>query len=114
LNEQIFLLYTNKQQSTTSASKGRCTSKPVGGGGLGINSQAGDVLNLSLKVENPWSTTREGREQQKGKKSIKGKEKESFEVEIELHQSLNNLRNRAGDTGELTSRSNFRPKFNRR
>ncbi|GAA5958482.1 hypothetical protein JCM3765_007891 [Sporobolomyces pararoseus] len=99
-DEEIFLLYTNKQQSSSGSTRSN-TATTGAGGGLGINSQSGDVLNLSIVVENPWKQPRGGTEQKKGKKSSKGKEKESFEVEVELHQSIDSLRNRAGDTGSV-------------
>jgi len=66
-------------------------------------------LNLSLTIENPWLPPfdqNDGKKRAKGKKGME-KEKDSFEVEVELHQSLDNLRNRKGDTG--ASRRYFPP-----
>ncbi|GAA5847042.1 hypothetical protein JCM5353_005757, partial [Sporobolomyces roseus] len=95
-DEEIFLIYTNKQQSQAEES-------PNDTGGLGFHSSHGDVLNLSLTIENPWLPSvdqNDGKKRAKGKKS-KEKGKDSFEVEVEVHQSLDNLRNRKGDTGSV-------------
>ncbi|GAA5908339.1 uncharacterized protein JCM6883_004353 [Sporobolomyces salmoneus] len=98
-DEEIFLLYTKKQQASirlsalTAAQQGR-------EGGLGINSDSGDLLELSLSIENPWRKVEDETKRKKGKK-VQGKAKELIEVEVELHQSLNALRNRAGDTGSV-------------
>ncbi|GAA5877042.1 hypothetical protein JCM16303_006144 [Sporobolomyces ruberrimus] len=98
-DEEIFLLYTRKQQSShsineVSAKKGARPS------GLGFHSDQGDVLNLTITVEDPLNDPTESTVQKKGKKG-KGKQKASFEVEVELHQSLANLRHRTGDTGSV-------------
>ncbi|GAA5923193.1 uncharacterized protein JCM15063_003566 [Sporobolomyces koalae] len=98
-DEEIFLLYTNKQQRATSesAATGR------GAAELGYHSDQGDVLAVNLSVNNPWSgsgqadTVMKSRKFKKGK----GKEKETLEVNVELRQSLAALRNRKGDTGSV-------------
>lgn len=52
-------------------------------------------------ITNPWVAQGQRPSGGKGKKSRNGKEKEEVKVEIELHQSLDALRNRRGDTGAL-------------
>jgi hypothetical protein len=95
--EQIFLLYTRKQElSSTSPTSGDAQAATATG--LGAMDREG-VLNLSLTVPNPWVTMGNGgKKVGKGGRS-KGKQKEEVVVEVELHQSLDALRNRKGDTG---------------
>ncbi|GAA6058709.1 hypothetical protein JCM10212_003397 [Sporobolomyces blumeae] len=189
-DEEIFLLYTNKQLSLVDRSRQpappprgphpsrRCGARggpgdgdrdgDGGGGGLGFHSDRGDVLNVSLRVDNPWWTTRplsapstsphesrtaafepgtirptvlpeplDGKPPKRsstrrtdrakgrgnrvaeattttttptttatatgGRKGNKGKDRVSdgFEIQVEVHQSLNDLRNRKGDTGSV-------------
>ncbi|GAA5972342.1 hypothetical protein JCM11641_002417 [Rhodosporidiobolus odoratus] len=103
VDEEIFLLYTRKQQLAGPPTVG--SSGFPSSSGLGSHSDKEGVLFLSLAVSNPLSTVRDTSTAQ-GKKSKKagrkGTEKEEeVTVEVELHQELNALRNRKGDTGSV-------------
>lgn len=61
------------------------------------------MLNVSLAVANPWAVAPSGGGKKSARSSkAKGKQKEEVVVEVELHQSLDALRNRKGDTGEFS------------
>ncbi|GAA6036640.1 hypothetical protein JCM8097_001266 [Rhodosporidiobolus ruineniae] len=102
VDEEIFLLYTRKQQ----LAQQRAGAAAPSSSGLGSHSDKEGVLHLSLPISNPW-TTSNGAEAGRGKKrapvggSRKGKEKEDMTVEVELHQALDALRHRKGDTGSV-------------
>ncbi|GAA6004320.1 hypothetical protein JCM10207_000667 [Rhodosporidiobolus poonsookiae] len=105
VDEEIFLLYTRKQQlASTSDASTTAGSKQSG---LGSHSDKEEVLTVEIEVTNPWlaSSATSSIKPAKGKRgtssSKKGKEKEAVVVEVELHQALNDLRNRKGDTGSV-------------
>ncbi|GAA5894204.1 hypothetical protein JCM5296_004684 [Sporobolomyces johnsonii] len=99
-DEEIFLLYTRKQQTRAAAIDANEPSA-ASEGGLGFHSAKDEVLSLELVVTNPWMAPGQKPSGGKGKGNRKGKEKEEVTVEIELHQSLDALRNRRGDTGSV-------------
>ncbi|GAA6025774.1 hypothetical protein JCM11491_001988 [Sporobolomyces phaffii] len=98
-DEEIFLLYTRAAGSDA-------TPK----GGLGFHSAARDVLDLDLSIEPPPpdsvdsnsnSNQRRGRGRGRGRARANAN---AVEVHVELHQSVSNLRHRAGDTGSVVWR----------
>lgn len=98
LSDQIFLLYTRKNQST-----GAQSTTP----GLGfIDSKSGSV-SISLNIVEPLLPF----ELESSISKDKGKKKKSrgreVNVEFVIQQDLAALRNRKGDTGEIDS-SSFR------
>ncbi|GAA5959013.1 hypothetical protein JCM21900_000726 [Sporobolomyces salmonicolor] len=99
-DEEIFLLYARKQQNRAVAIDANDPSG-VSEGGLGFHSAKDEVLSLEFVITNPWVAQGQRPSGGKGKKSRNGKEKEEVKVEIELHQSLDALRNRRGDTGSV-------------
>lgn len=106
---QIFLLYTRKQQPRRTPAQG------LGRGqGLGISSDASDLVALSFSIEDPWAGSSESETQTRGRR-LKAKSRTArrgpVEVELEVHQSIDALRNRAGDTGESQLSSLPRKRF---
>ncbi|GAA5865483.1 hypothetical protein JCM8547_001260 [Rhodosporidiobolus lusitaniae] len=102
-DEEIFLCYTRKQRLTSSSAPSGSAAGTSAG--LGSHSDKEGVLNVSLVVGNPWSeanvTGSKGGKGGRSKGSRKGKEKEEVEVEVEVHQALDALRHRKGDTGSV-------------
>ncbi|GAA5838004.1 hypothetical protein JCM3766R1_004172 [Sporobolomyces carnicolor] len=104
-DEEIFLLYTRKQQPRRTPAQG------LGRGqGLGISSDASDLVALSFSIEDPWAGSSESETQTRGRR-LKAKSRTArrgpVEVELEVHQSIDALRNRAGDTGSVLWRSSL-------
>ncbi|GAA5916801.1 hypothetical protein JCM6882_004172 [Rhodosporidiobolus microsporus] len=103
VDEEIFLLYSRKQQLASTAAPGASTNAS----GLGSHSDKEGVLSLSLAIKDPWaaaagSSDALGRVKgPRGSNSKKGKEKEEVTVDVELHQALDALRHRKGDTGSV-------------
>lgn len=90
-------------------------------GGLGFHSSKDEVLPLSLTVRNPWADAN-GSDAVKSrvKKAAKGlagrkgdMARQEVTVEVEVHQSLGDLRNRKGDTG-ASERALLSPSCSRR
>lgn len=115
------MLYTRKLQlaaSSSSSSSDTAVLLPKTDG-LGFAAEAGAVIPVTLTVTNPWSAIeQEGggpapRAAASSRRRTKKKKKNSDEpkklaatraqdevtVEVELHQSLDALRHRKGDTG---------------
>ncbi|GAA5826898.1 hypothetical protein JCM11251_002148 [Rhodosporidiobolus azoricus] len=104
VDEEIFLLYSRKQQLASSNSAVASTSPS----GLGSHSDKEGVLSLSLAIKDPWTAAVDAGPHSSGRskrtassKSKKGKEKEEVTVDVELHQALDVLRHRKGDTGSV-------------
>lgn len=109
LLEQIFALVTRKLQfSSAPATRLQAEERPSEGG-LGFHSSKDEVLPLSLTVRNPWAdvdashaTKGKSKRSAGGSAGRKGDEaRQEVTVEVEVHQSLGDLRNRKGDTGTL-------------
>lgn len=119
---QIFLLYTRKLQL---ASRGadRADRNRVGAvetDGLGFAATAGEVVPVSLTVTDPWTAAvaaasagegdhaapadlvGRGKSKRRRAKKLPPRARDDVTVQVELHQSLDALRHRKGDTGTHT------------
>ncbi|BGP12671.1 hypothetical protein JCM10213_008808 [Rhodosporidiobolus nylandii] len=104
VDEEIFLLYTRKQQLASLSAPSAAGSGHAGSGGLGSLADKEGVLRIELAISSPWAAQagEEGKRAKGGRKKGKEKGKEkTVEVEVEVHQSLDLLRHRKGDTGSV-------------
>ncbi|GAA5980732.1 hypothetical protein JCM10908_001756 [Rhodotorula pacifica] len=123
-DEEIFLLYTRKLQLASSdrsepqQAKNEEDQDAVKTDGLGFASEAGEVVPVSLTITDPWtvpssvvgnatSTDTGGKKAAARRKkpststNLAARRKGDLTVEVELHQSLDALRHRKGDTGSV-------------
>lgn len=86
---QIFLLYTRKLESQ------------IPDNGLGFLDTKAEMIPISITVQEPaWDDADQRWQAGRGAKAKKGrKAPKEVTVELELHQDLDKLRNRPGDTG---------------
>jgi hypothetical protein len=89
---QIFLLYTQKQQSSPGSSIN---------GGLGFLDTSKEIVPISLTIVDSRPTLASDVKKGKGKARRAQPTPKEVVVELELCQNLDALRNRKGDTGEL-------------
>jgi hypothetical protein len=83
---------------------------------LGFHSSKDEVLPLSITVRNPWAdvdaahaTKGKLKRSTNGSAGRKGDEaRQEVTVEVEVHQSLGDLRTRKGDTGALRLQNRVR------
>ncbi|GAA6052644.1 hypothetical protein RTBOTA2_000342 [Rhodotorula toruloides] len=109
VDEEIFALVTRKLQYSSAPATSAQDEELPSEGGLGFHSSKDEVLPLSLTVRNPWTNTNESdavkskvKKLSKASGGRKGdKAKQEVTVEVEVHQSLGDLRNRKGDTGSV-------------
>ncbi|BGP21477.1 Ribosomal protein lysine methyltransferase [Rhodotorula toruloides] len=109
VDEEIFALVTRKLQYSSAPAITAQDEERPSEGGLGFHSSKDEVLPLSLTVRNPWAHANGAdaveRKTKKGVKALGGREgekaRQDITVEVEVHQSLGDLRNRKGDTGSV-------------
>ncbi|GAA5995087.1 uncharacterized protein JCM10292_004532 [Rhodotorula paludigena] len=109
VDEEIFLLYTRKLQVSSSGSGSAASDEQAGDkGGLGFHSSTQEILPVSLTIRDPLAAQSTSNERLSSKgargKGKKGQKKDEVVVQVDVHQALDALRNRKGDTGSVVWR----------
>ncbi|GAA5932610.1 hypothetical protein JCM3775_005977 [Rhodotorula graminis] len=106
VDEELFLVYTRKIQLASSSND---ESTAANTSALGYLEGKDGVVHVALTVKAPAATEAQTSRTGARRRAIKSKSKESQElvVEVEVHQALDALRHRKGDTGSVLWRSSL-------
>ncbi|BGP44747.1 Ribosomal protein lysine methyltransferase [Rhodotorula kratochvilovae] len=112
VDEEIFVLYTRKLQLASSSAADGASGAHDADSALGYLSGREGVLPVSLTIANPalrptGATAKEAKGgRTKGKKG-KARGRDEVLVEVEVHQALDALRHRKGDTASVLWRTSI-------